>query len=440
MNYFKIANRNVTRQKRRSNMLAISIAFGTMIIILLQSLTSGLVTNTQKSITTAMGGHIYISGDELLESGKIVSRISDTKILQDALLSVDSSLIKDYQKRSVVTGSLIFHSSKSGRASVVGVDWNHEKSLHYELNIIEGNLDKIYDPSSIVLSKEAYEDLGAGIGDKIIFNFQTVTGQENVEEYNIIAVAESNMSFGISSSYVSIVGLNNALGLGADEFQTLNIELYNGNKIDLVQNQLEKSIEEEGGTLPTPISKEDTAMNTFGFNIFQTNMEQEWTGTRFTVTNLNDFLDIILQVINIINAISFVIFLIMILITMLGLVNTFRMIMNERVLEIGTMRAMGMQKKDVKKLLHLEGVLLATRGVVYGIIVELLLSRIISLFSFKGSDNPALQLLLKDGHISFPIQILYTLFVAALVMAISLFAISQPVRKALKKSVADELR
>jgi len=441
MNYFKIANRNVTRQKRRSNMLAISIAFGTLIIILLQSLTSGLVANTEKSITTAMGGHIYIRGDELLESGKIVSKIGDIDILQEALTSVDSSLIKDYQKRSETNGTLIFYGKTASRSVVVGVDWNHEVTLYNDLNIIEGSLEEIEDPQSIVLSQDAYEELGAGIGDKVIFNFQTVTGQENVEEYTVIAVAESNSSFGISSSYVSIAGLNKALGLEEDEFQTLNIELFNGNNISKVQNTIETSIEKFGGTLPLPVSEEDSAMSSFGMmSMFTSDIEQEWTGTRFTITNLNDFLDVVLQVINIINLVSFVIFLIMILITMLGLVNTFRLIMNERILEIGTMRAMGMQRRDVQKLLNLEGIIVAFRGVLYGIGAELILSRIISLFTFNEIRNPAMQLLLRNGHISFPIEILYTLFVAAIVMGISLFAVSQPVRKALKKSVADELR
>jgi len=440
MNYFKIANRNVKRQKRRSNMLAISIAFGTLIIILLQSLTTGFVENTQKTITTAMGGHIYISGDELLESGKIVPKVSDIDILQGAISNVVPTLIKDYQKRSVVSGSLIFHGKTASRASVVGVDWNHESTLRNDLNIIEGSLSEIEDPQSIVVNQDVFEELGAGIGDKIIFNFQTVTGQENVEEYTIIAVSESKMSFGISSSYVSISGLNQALGLEEDEFQTLNIELYNGNNIDKVQNTIESSIEELGGTLPLPVSEEDNMMSSFGMGMFATDVNQEWTGTRFTVTNLNDFLDIVIQVINVINFVSFVIFLIMILITMLGLVNTFRLIMNERILEIGTMRAMGMQKKDVQKLLNLEGILVAVRGVIYGIVAELVISRIISLFTFSEIRNPAMQLLLKNGHISFPIEILYTLFVAALVMGISLFAVSQPVRNALKKSVADELR
>ncbi len=62
MNLLKIAYRNVSRQKRRSNLLALAIAFGVMIIILVNSLTAGLIENTEKNFSTALGGHIYITG------------------------------------------------------------------------------------------------------------------------------------------------------------------------------------------------------------------------------------------------------------------------------------------------------------------------------------------------------------------------------------------
>jgi len=437
MNYLKIANRNVNRQKKKSNMLTFAIAFGTMVIILIQSLTSGFSTNIENGITSSLGGHICISGDELLEGGKIVSKISDFDILQSSIDEVDPSLIKNYQKRSNVSGTLIFH-SQSTSTTTVGVDWNKEQSLKKDLVLTEGSIDGIENPENIILSQDAFDDLNVNIGDDVVFSFQTVSGQENVGHFTVIGVAQSNSLIGVSSNYVSIEGLNELIGLKEGEYQSLTIELNDANDIDAVQATIESAIEEKGGVLPIASDEEEDFISS-RMSMFATDVDQVWDGTRFTISNLNDYTEAAISILNIIDIIAYVIFFIMLLITMVGLINTFRLIMNERVLEIGTMRAMGMQKKDVKKLFNIEGILIAFKGVPYGLIAELVVTRIASLFMINPSKS-ALSLILKDNHLYFPINVGFIVAVAVLVTSISLFAVSRPVNSALKKSVADELR
>jgi putative ABC transport system permease protein len=437
MNYLKIANRNVNRQKKKSNMLTFAIAFGTMVIILIQSLTSGFSTNIENGITSSLGGHIYISGDELLESGKIVSKISDFDILQSSIDEVDPSLIKNYQKRSNVSGTLIFH-SQSTSTTTVGVDWSKEQSLKKDLVLTEGSIDGIENPENIILSQDSFDDLNVNIGDDVVFSFQTVSGQENVGHFIVIGVAQSNSLIGVSSNYVSIEGLNELIGLEDGEYQSLTIELNDVNDIDSVQATIESAIEEKGGVLPIASDEEEDFISS-RMSMFATDVDQVWDGTRFTISNLNDYTEAAISILNIIDIIAYVIFFIMLLITMVGLINTFRLIMNERVLEIGTMRAMGMQKRDVKKLFNIEGILIAFKGVPYGLIAELVVTRIASLFMINPSRG-ALSLILKDNHLYFPINVGFIVAVAVLVTSISLFAVSRPVNSALKKSVADELR
>jgi len=437
MNYLKIANRNVNRQKKKSNMLTFAIAFGTMVIILIESLTSGFSTNIENGITSSLGGHIYISGDEMLESGKIVSKISDFDILQSSIDAVDPSLIKNYQKRSNVRGTLIFH-SQSTSTTTVGVDWSKEQSLKKDLVLTEGSIDGIENPENIILSQDAFDDLNVNIGDDVVFSFQTVSGQENVGHFIVIGVAQSNSLIGVSSNYVSIEGLNELIGLEDGEYQSLTIELNDVNDIDSVQATIESSIEKMGGTLPIESDEEEDFISS-RMSMFANDVDQVWDGTRFTISNLNDYTEAAISILNIIDIIAYVIFFIMLLITMVGLINTFRLIMNERVLEIGTMRAMGLQKRDVKKLFNIEGILIALKGVPYGLIAELVLTRIASLFMINPSRG-ALSLILKDNHLYFPINVGFIVAVAVLVTSISLFAVSRPVNSALKKSVADELR
>ena len=80
MSIVKIAWRNVERQERRSNLLVGAIAFGVIVILMINSLASGFINNAQNNFTSLLGGHVYISGEEVLESGRVVSRIDDTYV------------------------------------------------------------------------------------------------------------------------------------------------------------------------------------------------------------------------------------------------------------------------------------------------------------------------------------------------------------------------
>ncbi len=60
--------------------------------------------------------------------------------------------------------------------------------------------------------------------------------------------------------------------------------------------------------------------------------------------HINQIMEPVEQMVGVLNKVGLIIFLILLLVTMVGITNTFRMIMIERTREIGTMRAFGMQR------------------------------------------------------------------------------------------------
>ncbi|MDA3833690.1 MAG: FtsX-like permease family protein [Spirochaetales bacterium] len=438
MNLLKIAYRNVSRQKRRSNLLALAIAFGVMIIVLVNSLTTGLVENTQNNFETALGGHIYITGAIQLESGKTANRIGDPEVL-DAVIPQFDQYIADYQKRSMISGTYIFR-SKSVRGLLYGVHWEEEKVLADTLEVVEGSLDKKDEPGMVVLPKDVADELGVLLNEQILMSFSTVTGQANVGEFTIIALTKDTSGLGFSAAYANIGYINELVGLEADEYQSLNLILNNINLINPVTAQLKTAIAAQGAPLkPEPTAEEELQVGMGMGSIFGGSQDDEpWEGTRFEVANLNDYMDMVTQVVAILNGIAMGMFFIMLLITMVGLVNTFRMIMIERVKEIGTIRSVGMLRKDVAKLFILEGLILALRGAVFGIIAALIVGFGISLIPFPDGSNFAI--LLDGGHISVPIVPLNMILVTAIIALITLAAVWSPARKAARLQPADALR
>jgi len=77
-----------------------------------------------------------------------------------------------------------------------------------------------------------------------------------------------------------------------------------------------------------------------------------------------------------------------------------RMTIRERTREIGTIRAIGMQRKDVRNSFLYETGFLALFASLAGVAAAFIAMWAISLYAFNTQDNPFGMLLIK-GHISF---------------------------------------
>ncbi|MCF7954083.1 MAG: FtsX-like permease family protein [Spirochaetales bacterium] len=440
MNLMKIAYRNVSRQKRRSNLLGIAIAFGVMIIILVNSLTSGLISNTEDNFTSALGGHIYITGEVQLDSGRVVSRIEDPQVLEEVIPQF-SEYIEAYEIRSTINGSFVFR-SKTERGVLYGVDWQHEKDLADTLKVVEGDISDVADPEgdrrALALPQAVAEELGVVLGEEILLSFNTVTGQANVGEFIIKAITVDASGLGFTAAYADIDYVNELLGLDSGEYQTFNLVLKDVTAINAVTSQLKSAIEEAGAPLKPESEEEEGMVGVNMGSMFGAGVDEEpWDGTRFNIGNLNDYMDMVTQIVAILNGIALGMFLMMLMITMVGLVNTFRMIMIERTKEIGTMRSVGMLRKHVSRLFLFEGLILALRGTVFGIAAAGVVGIILRMIPFS---SPNFALLLDNGRISVPIVPSNILLVLVIIIAITMIAVWSPARKAASLQPADALR
>ncbi|MFA7129835.1 MAG: FtsX-like permease family protein [Sphaerochaeta sp.] len=438
MELLKIAYRNVSRQKRRSNLLALAIAFGVMMIILVNSLTQGLVRTTEENFSSALGGHIYLTGEVLLESGKVSNQIADTQVL-DAVLPQFTGYIAESQKRTTISGTYIFH-SKTTNGNLYGVNWEEEKTLMDTFAVLEGSLDRIGEERAIVIPQETAEDLGVALNEEILVSFTTITGQANVGEFTIVAIVKDTLGLGFTASYANIGYVNDLVGLEAEEYQSYNLVLNDISQIHSITKLIEDAILQQGALLKPEPDESDSIMPMGGMAgaMFSTAEEEVWEGTRFNVGNLNDYMDAVDQIVAILNGVSLGVFFIMLLITMVGLMNTFRMIIIERTREIGTMRAIGMLKRDVSQLFLLEGLILGLRGVLFGVAAELIIGTIIRLISF--TDGSRFAMILNQGHIAVPIVPSNIMMITAIIVMITLIAVWFPARKAARLLPSDALR
>jgi putative ABC transport system permease protein len=144
------------------------------------------------------------------------------------------------------------------------------------------------------------------------------------------------------------------------------------------------------------------------------------------------------QIVNVLNSASLVILLVLFVIIMVGILNTFRIIMYERIREIGTMRSIGMQRGEVRTLFLCEASFLALGGVALGIALALAIMAAMSFVNF-GLNSP-LFIILKNGHMTFKLQFIRTAADILIVAALTLIAAFVPARKAAQLDPAVALR
>lgn len=139
------------------------------------------------------------------------------------------------------------------------------------------------------------------------------------------------------------------------------------------------------------------------------------------------------------NLITFVAVMILFFIILIGVVNSLRMTIKERTREIGTIRAIGMQKNHVRNIFLLETFFLTLFSCICGIIMAFVVMTGLSLIKIYVQDNP-LGMLLVNGHIKFVPTFYGIVFYTTVILLISVATAYFPSKKAARMSAASALR
>jgi putative ABC transport system permease protein len=432
MNSLRIAFRNLSRQKKRSFLLGGAIAFGILIITLVNSFTAGFVENVQENFSHFFAGHVFLYGYEKSASGRLITVIRDDEVLIETIESLENLPIQYLSRRSSLDGTLIFE-GESIRQEVVGVDWQAERFLADRLILTGGSMERVLaDPRALILNEKMAEQLNVEIGDTLLVQLQTVTGQQNVGELILAATSKDTGFFSAVSAYAHRAHVNRLLNIAEEEYISLGLFLEDMLLMERAAQSLTAALEQKISLAPRFSGPQ-------GFQEQRNQLlEEQWEGTRFQLFTIGDFLEPLNQVASTLNTVGLVVVLILFVIIMVGVTNTFRMVIHERIREIGTMRSLGLQRGGVRGLFLLEALLLSLGGAVVGLVAAFLVALVLSLINF-GTDNQFF-IILREGHLLFkvlPAQIAGNILIVGV---LTLLAALLPAGRAAKMDPAHALR
>jgi ABC-type lipoprotein release transport system permease subunit len=412
-------------RRRKYLFLYIAITFGFFIMTLGSGLTEGMLKSVRDKSA------FYFTGNVNVEAFT-----SDTTYLPIDVALV-SRAARDATKgqgrislRSIYysTDAQLFGAGGSARQRrVVGLDWDSERVLFSSLILSSGALPRTgADERSALISETTANKLGARVGDTLTL-LVSAKGGKNTATIVVGGVFRESGLFGYAL-YMGRPYLNRALG--RDELCATDLGIYLGSGAD------EPKV--------ARILRERLAREVQVFPLVRSHAEQDahfaesYAGLKYMVLTLAAHLSSITTVISAITIITYSLLAVFLAIVLIGISNTYRVVVYERSSEIGTMRAIGMGKAWAVGVFIEEAALLTMAAALLGFILGLGALSLFSLLDF--SAHPTLEMLLRRGHFTWAFDPLSIIVIFALVCATTLLAAWAPARKAAKVEPASAMR
>ncbi|MFA6856083.1 MAG: FtsX-like permease family protein [Treponema sp.] len=437
----QLAVRNLTRQKRRSIMLAFAICFGFFVVTVIDGLASGAVQNLENQITQLVGGTVFIQGSERGQAadkdskGKLISIIRDSEYIRSLLEknNIKYSYASQYTSSS---GQLLFN-SKRVIASLLGRNFEAEPNLVKSFEVLSGDLKNLSQPNALILSKKTADSLKMQVGDSVLYTTHTLNGQNTVGEFTLVAVIKDAGLMSSMFAYVRQDTLDELLEMPENAYDTFSIVLSDKNQQNKTASRIEQLIRSDGRPVTSRIDALKTNPQNVSLAIRKQLKNSTWQGTKYTVVSLSDVVPQLNQVLSVVHIVTTIILLVILIIVMIGISNTYRMILYERIREIGTMRALGMTGKDTGMVFTTEALILSLTGAVAGFILGVSGMAIFGLFHF---NSDTMSFFLNNGHATFVLSPVSTAGQYILMIVLTIFAVHSTAKKASTISPAAALR
>lgn len=441
-----LALRNLSRQKRRSFLLGGALAFGFLVLTLVNGCAGGVAHGFETNVSVLSTGHLYyVRVERNPINGKLRLLIPSEDLFLQALERSGVETRHVIRRTQALGLSSLIFSGKTTSRPVEGIDWENDLLLRSNLSLARGSLDGLAGSDGVVIAESVAKTLGVDVGDRLLIQTLTIDGQQNVDEFEVRAIYRDTAGVFQVSIFVDREALNRLIGMPQGSFNTVGVYLPD---IALCHQAQEAILDALRALVPTGdrlVALEELRQKDFS-KIYQ-DLRKDRTfasGAYHILPTLVDqpffrsFQGVLLAVKW---GSALVVYFLMVLI-MTGLVNTFRLIVQERRREIGTLRALGMHREDVQALFLWEAALLSLLGASVGFVLGLILLWLVGLGEnlWFLPDVGELAFFLIDRKLSWRLDIGILVVSTLILVLMTLTAAWLPARRAARLQPAEALR
>lgn len=399
--YIRIALRNIWKQKKRSLLLASAIVCGMTLITLAGSFSNGAGRNIIRMGTTLRTGHLNITGLVKVR-GTVFQQLPD---MEKTIKTIRRTLpgVERIESRISLMASIFNPARELGsrRGFVYGVDFLKEKRLRKDLVLIAGDYSELSKMGRVLIFRRTAEKLDLKVGDTLSITakirntrFGNTTGTLDLQ---VAAIAENTKGGQMSSIYLPIQDMRKFLGYSMGSTGTLLVYLKDSSDIDKNEQLLRNVLSKQH-----PLTRKQR--NMMMSHLLGDGNEPGWkSGYRLKTTTFEQILQNEMLVKRSIDLISWLLLVILVVIVFAGISNSLWMSIRERTSEVGTLRAIGMGRRQVLSMFLAEGLLLGAGAATIGALTGIALSGLLDLISI-GTGSSFFSLFSYRGSLSFLIQ------------------------------------
>jgi putative ABC transport system permease protein len=339
MIFLDIAWNNLLRNRRRTLSTLAAIGVGVSMVVFINGITAGISATMSDALVNQIDGHVRVQHRDykkyfLSEQEKILIR--DYRWLAAEIKQ--NPHVRSIMPR-VMTGGLMGNNDKSTTFFAFASDLATLPSVlpDYGKNLLDGQLLSESDPDGVLVGRALAKNFKLNIGDELVLLSKTVHGENSnalVHVRGVVTfppdeVLEQSLVFTSLGKMVK----DNLLDLGEGATQ-LVVRIDDTKNVPAVEAELNRYFESRG--MPWRVVP--------------------WYDN-----------EIYSRLVGMFEGVSRLISIILIL--MVGVVTSNALLMTffERIREVGTLRAIGMNKLDVYRLLYTESAIVGIAGALLGL-------------------------------------------------------------------------
>ncbi|MCF7953993.1 MAG: FtsX-like permease family protein [Spirochaetales bacterium] len=353
-----IAWRNYIRNLKRYRVLLSALVLIAAVLVMVLAIVLGMRSGIYEKASRYFAGNIVAlgysgTGDSVIEDPETVMQAVEA--LEDHGIPVQTiSRRSTYYKRKSI--DLFFSGYYIKQRRLVGVEWELERPVLSSFDFAEGGLPDAEDETAVLISTATAAELRANVGDNIIISIESDRGRTNTVELIVRGIFSESSFFGYSA-YLHRHTLN-------------RLKEAPENQIDEIGVYLKNPIRNEGPAAELLAEKMAESLPSFGVVRTRENFEpqahKERDTTMYGVVTAGAQLEEIEDLLGALTIIASLVMLMFLSIVVVGVSNTFTMLVWDRTREIGTLRALGMQQPRTILLFLSEAGFLGFSGMLMG--------------------------------------------------------------------------
>ena len=397
---FKLAFRNIGRNKTRSILSALAVGIGMSLLLLMASVLEGEMKGALENTIRLQSGHLQVrpsSYDENKISLKWEDLIENPDQVAGQIKSLPQVTIATPR---LVASSVLTVGDESKGVQILGIEPDSAANQPFRDGMLSGEFIRADDREGILVGNILAEKLNLKVNDKVNLLVTTSNGDVNEQLFTIRGIFTTRTPGYDESTIFMPLAKAQAITATENHASTIFVVLRDQNEADAVAQALQSN--------------------------------------KLKVLTWRDQNQFVVQFEDYANAFFIILYLIVLGITATVVTNTLVMAVFERTREIGILAAIGMKGRGIMAQFLAEAALLATGGVIFGLLIGGALVAYFTIYGIYIGDYGISGVLFEDriyAHLTLP----NVINLAIITYIVTLIASLYPARLAAKLEPVEAL-